>query len=74
MTTYKKYTAHQLDQMLWHDFEKFDKIKITSKNHQHDYTDPDAKKYSVEKGYFQKVCCWCGKPIGQHEKTWRNRK
>lgn len=59
-----KYTSNQLDQILEYDFVEFQKIKITLANHQHDYTDPDAKKFNVEKGYFQDVCCWCGKPKG----------
>lgn len=30
-------------------------------NHVHDYTDPDAKEFSVEKDCYVPCCCWCSK-------------
>ena len=31
------------------------------KNHQHDYSDPDAIKFNVSNDRIERVCGWCGK-------------
>ena len=79
MTTNKKYTSHQLEQMEENGVETCVKgyPRLKDKylyNHVHDYTDKEAKTFDHDTECVVYVCGWCSKPKGQHEKTWRNRK
>ncbi len=70
----KKYSSRQLDQLLYNDFKEFEKIKITATNHQHDFNDVEAVKFSVDNDCYERVCCWCGKPKYSRTKKQNKRR
>jgi len=61
-----KYTTCQLEKLENQGVEIMLKdIPVLKKkyldNHIHDYSDPDAIEFNVEKDCYDDVCCWCSK-------------